>query len=135
MSVRVRYGLTAAISSTTAESKDLGDGSFEVVDDSLGEGGARKITLPGSAVDVAISMCDVADAKFLAIRVEPKDPNDDAHRVNFRLNSPTGDEIPIIPLGSDKEAYLMMTTTGLVSLYATNTGATDMSLTLFVAGD
>jgi hypothetical protein len=135
MSVRVRYRLDAAISSSSAESKDLGNGSYEVVDDSQGEGGSRKITLPGSATDVAISLCDVADAKFFLLRVTPKDQNDDAHEVKIRLNSPTGDEISVKPLGTTKEAYFMVTTTGLTALYATNTGSTDMSLTVFVAGD
>jgi len=135
MSVRVRYSLTAAVSSSTSENKDLGDGSFEVVDDSQGEGGARKITLPGSAVDVLVNLCDVTDAKFFLLRATPKDANNDCHEVKIRLNSPTGDEIPIKPLGTGKEAYLMMTTDGLSSLYVTNTGSTDMSLTLFVAGD
>lgn len=135
MTVRVRYSLTAAISSTTAEYKDLGNGSFEVVDDSQGEGGSRKVTLPGSATDVSIGMCDIADAKLFVLRITPKDPNDDCHEVKIRFNDPAGDEISIKPLGTGKEGYFLLTTTGLTALYATNTGSTDMSLTLFVAGD
>ena len=135
MSVRVRYGLTGIISSSSAESEDLGKGVFEVIDDSQGEGGSRKITLPASATDVAIAMCDIADATFFLLRATPKDPADDCHEVKIRINGVANQEIPVTPLGTTKEAYFMLTTTGLVSLHATNTGATDMSLTLFVAGD
>lgn len=135
MSVRVRYSLTAAISSSSSEAKDLGNGSYEVVDDTQGEGGARKVTLPAGATDVSIPMCDVADAKFFLLRMTPKDPNDDCHEVKIRLNLITNAEIPIEPLGTSKEGYFLVTTTGLTALFATNTGATDMSLTLFVAGD
>ena len=135
MTVRVRYGLSGAISSSTAENKDLGNGVFEVIDDTQGEGGSRKITLPASATDVSIGMCDIADAKFFMLRATPKDPNDDCHEVKIRFNLITADEISIKPLGTGKEAYILLTTTGVTALFATNTGATDMSLTLFIAGD
>jgi len=135
MSVRVRYGLSAAISSSSSESKDLGNGTFEVVDDTQGEGGSRKVTLVASVVDAPIAFCDVVNVKFLLIRITPKDPNNDCHEVKIRLNGIGADEISIKPLGTSKEGYFLITTTGLVSLHATNTGATDMSLTLFVAGD
>jgi hypothetical protein len=135
MSVRVRYGLSAAISSSSSESKDLGNGSYEVVDDTQGEGGGRKVTLVASVVDAPIAFCDVADAKFLLVRTTPKNPNNDCHEIKIRLNGIGADEISIKPLGTSKEGYFLITTTGLVSLHATNMGATDMSLTLFVAGD
>jgi hypothetical protein len=113
----------------------LGNGTFEVVDDTQGEGGGRKVTLLASAVDVPIAFCDVADVTFLLLRITPKDPNNDCHEVKIRLNGIAADEISIKPLGTSKEGYFLITTTGIVSLHATNTGATDMSLTLFVAGD
>lgn len=135
MSVRVRYSLAAAISSSSSETKDLGNGTYEVVDDTQAEGGGRKVTLLASAVDAPIAFCDVADVKFLLLRITPKDPNNDCHEVKIRLNGIAADEISIKPLGTSKEGYFLITTTGLVSLHASNMGASDMSLTLFVAGD
>lgn len=135
MSVRVRYSLAAAISSSSSESKDLGDGSYEVIDDLQGEGGGRKVTLLASAVDAAIAVCDIADAKFLLLRTTPKDPNNDCHEVKIRLNGIANQQISVKPLGTSKEGYFFITTDALISIHATNVGATDMSLTLFIAGD
>ena len=48
MPVRVRYKITAYVSSTTAEEKDLASQTWEVMTDTQGEGGSWKSTLqPG----------------------------------------------------------------------------------------
>ena len=135
MSVYVRFGITASVSSTSSEEKDLGSFVSEVLDPTQNEGGSRKVTLLGSAVDAQIALCDIADAKFLILKTEPKDPNDDGAEVKIRLNSPTGEEISVKPLGTGKAGYFLITTTGLTALYATNTGAEDMYLTIVIAGD
>lgn len=135
MPVRVRYAIQVAISSDDSEAKDLGNGDFEIVDDTQGEGGSRKITLAASAVDVALSVADVASAKFFLLRATPKDPNDSCHEVLIRLNGIANQQLSVKPLGTSKEAWFWITTSTLTSVHASNAGATDMALTIFVAGD
>lgn len=136
MAVRVRYSMKVQISSTTAEDKDLGNLSFEQVSDDMGEGGARKFTLAGSAVDVPLSLGNVASAKLVLIRTVSKDPTVALPEVKVRLNLITGEQISLLPVGSHaKEAHLLLTSAGVTALFASNIGTTDVELTLAVAGD
>jgi hypothetical protein len=136
MSVRVRYSVKVKVSSNSdSEAGDLGNLSYEVVDDQQGEGGARKFTLAAGAVDTPIDLGNVADAKMLFIRTNAKDPLDDP--VTIELNYPltTNDAIPVKPLGNAKEGHFMLSTDSLTALFASNPGAIDMELTLVVVGD
>jgi non-homologous end joining protein Ku len=135
MSVRVRYKLEIAISSTQAEEKDLGNGKYEIVVDSQGEGGSWKLTLPAGAVNVPIQLGNVTTAKFLVIRTTPKNPNATPSVVKFRRETVVGEEINVQSLTTSKEGYLMLTTDSLTALFASNPGTVEMDLTLFVAGD
>jgi hypothetical protein len=137
MSVRVRYGLKVQVSSTSSEDKDLGNLSFEVVTDSLGEGGTRKFTLAGGATDVAIDLGNVSSAKLILVRTAPKDPNETLPEVRLRLNSVVGEEISVSPIASSvKEAHGLLSSTGITALYATNSSASvEVELTVAVAGD
>ena len=70
MTVRVRYSVKVSVSSNSdKEDADLGNLSYEVVDDQLGEGGTRKFNLPASSVDIPIDLGNVADAKMIFVRV------------------------------------------------------------------
>jgi hypothetical protein len=106
-----------------------------VLTDALGEGGARKTLLLAGATDVQISLDAVADAKLLVITTVPKDPNEDPTEILLRFNSITGEQRSVAPLADCKEGFLVLTTTGLTSLFASNPGATDTELTVGLAGD
>ena len=135
MTVRVRYKLEVAISSTNAEEKDLGNGKYEIVVDSQGEGGSRKLTLPAGAVDTPIQLGNVTTAKFLMIRTTPKNPNATPSVVKIKRDTVLGEEIAIQSLTTSKEGYLVLTTDSMTALFASNPGTVEMDLTVFVAGD
>lgn len=134
MSVRLRYRVEVAVSSTEAEDRDLGNGKYEVVNDYEGEGGGWKTNLAVGATDLQIELPNIADAKFLMVRITPTDPNDDPSQVDLMLNSTGSTPIPVVAR-SNKEGHFLLSTTGLTALYATNAGSTAMSLTVFAAGD
>lgn len=136
MAVRTRFKVEVAISSTTAEERDLGNAKFEVVVDSQNEGGSWKTTLAGGATDVQIQLPNVASAKLLVVRTNPKNANDPAANVTLRKNSIVGEANVVAPLSTSKEGYYLITTDNLTALFATNGSATvAMELSVFVAGD
>jgi hypothetical protein len=135
MAVRLRYNLGAAVSSTTAEEKDLGNVSYEVATDDLGEGGTRKTFLPSGATDVSLDMGNVADAKYVAIRTNARDPTEPPGQIDVKLNSLVAVPLEIVPLGSEAEGHFMLTTTGLTDLFASNPGTVDMEIIITLAGD
>lgn len=135
MAVRVRYKLEVAISSTTAEEKDLGNVKWEVVTDGIGEGGGWKTTLAAAAADIQIPLDSIAAAKFLVVRTNAKDPLNTPGTINIRRNTVMGEEIAIVPLPSSAEGHFLLSTTGLTALYASNPGTVDMELTILVGGD
>ena len=135
MSVRVRYTLKAAISSTSAEEKDLGNLAFEVVTDSLGEGGTRKFTIAAGAVDVEVTLGNISSAKFVILRSVSKDPTLIVGELRYRRNTLVADQTPLVPLGEQKEAHALLTTSSLTGLFVSNVGTVDAELTVGVAGD
>lgn len=135
MTVRVRYKLEIAISSTQSEERDLGNGKYEIVVDSQGEGGCWKITLPPAAVNTPIQLPNVTTAKFIVVRTTPKNPNQTPSEVRLRRETVLGEEIVVKSLTTSKEAYFVLTTDSLTALFASNPGTVEMDLTLFVAGD
>ena len=135
MPIRIRYSLKIAISSTTAEEKDLANASFEVVTDDFGEGGVRKFTLAASTSDVAIDIGNVSTARFLAIRTNAKDPTLTPGSITIKRNGTGNEAIEILPIGTTKEGHLLMSTDNLTSLFATNPSTVDMEVTVFTSGD
>jgi hypothetical protein len=132
--VRTRYKIEAAISSSSAEERDLGNLKFEVVDDTQGEGGTRRFKLSGSVVDYPLELGNVTTAKLVTIRTSPSDPNDVLPEIRIKLNG--GSEyLSIKPLGTQKEAHFLISTNGVTSITATNTGTVGVDLTLGLAGD
>jgi len=104
------------------------------VNDLEGEGGGWKTNLAASATDEQVELPNIADAKFLMVRITPKDPNDEPAQVSLKLNDVGNTPIPIVARAG-KEGHFLLSTTGLTALYATNDGSIDMSLTVFSAGD
>ena len=136
MTVRLRYKLDIAVSSNSNEDKDLGHPVSEVVVDSQGEGGVFKTTLPASATDQEIKLDNIADAKFLALRVATVSAQDTLPTISVKRNAVGGEAVDIAPLSGASEAHFLITTTGLTALYATNPDASvSVELTVVMAGD
>ena len=135
MSVRVRYKLETAVSSTTAEEKDLGNRRYEVVSDGLNEGGSWKTRLLAGATDVNLSLRDVSSARLLVVSTNTVDPNELPGTIQIKRNSTGGEVIEIVPLPSSKQGHFMITTQGLTAIYASNPGTVNMEIVLAVAGD
>jgi hypothetical protein len=134
MSVRLRYKVTAAVSSTSAEENDLGNLKSEIVDDTSNEGGAWKTTLAPAATEV-INLDNIASAKFLALKFVSKDPTLVMTAVNLILNG--GSALSVFPVGAAKEAHFLISTTSITSLSLANTatGAVTVDVTICVVGD
>ncbi len=136
MPVRIKYSVKASVSSNSdIDDGDLGNLSYDVVDDQQGEGGARKFTLEAAAVDVPIDLGNVADAKLIFIRTNAKDPLDTPVPIELNYPLTTNDAIVVAPVGAAKEGHFLLTTDSFTALFASNPGAIDMELTLLVVGD
>jgi hypothetical protein len=134
MTVRLRYKFHATISSDQNELKDLGNASYEVVDDLHADGFSGKYTLLAGATNAQIPLMGVAAATFFAVRTAPKDSTMDCQPITLRRQTTSGEAIVVDPMGG-KEGLFAMTTAGLNAIYATNSSAVDMELTLFVVGN
>lgn len=135
MPVRVRYRIEVAISSTPAEEKDLGNVAFEVVNDDAGEGGTRKTTLAAGATDVSVMMNEISDASFIAIKTNAKDPTETLGAITLKKNAIGGEEITIQPLPGESQAHMLLSTTGITDLFASNGGTVDTEITVMAVGD
>lgn len=135
MSVRIRYRIEVSISSTSAEEKDLGNVVYEVVNDDSDEGGTRKTTLAAAATDVSVMLTEIAAAKFILIRTNAKDPTETLGAITVKQNSDAGEAIVIEPLPGASEAHLLLSTTGITDIFATNSGTVDVDITVMAVGD
>jgi len=136
MAVRVRYNLKIQISSDpTVEDKDLGNASWEVVSDEYNEGGIREFVLAAAASDVPVALGNIASGEMFAIRTKAKDPLEDPVEITIKRNTVGNEELPVKPLSETKEGHMLMSTSGLTALYASNPGAVDMKVAVAVVGD
>ena len=135
MTVRVRYTLELAVSSTTAEEKDLGNQAMQVIGDGSNEGGTRKVTIAATTSDVDVSMNQIADAKLIYVRTNAANSNDTPGTININLNATTNDDIAVVPLSGASEGHLLLSTTGVTALFASNPGSVAMEVTVVAVGD
>jgi hypothetical protein len=135
MSIRVRYKFIPSISSDANEARDLGNPLIEVYSDALVDGGSFRATVPALATNLQIAMPGIANVSFLAIRATSTDSSLAPVTVNLTKNSPSGEVIALVPFGG-KESLLVLTTSGITSIYASNPSTTtSMDLTFYVAGN
>jgi hypothetical protein len=135
MTVRVRYTLEASVSSTTAEEKDLGNQAFLTIGDGSAEGGTRKVTIAATTSDVDVTMNQIADAKLIIVRTNAANANDTPGTININLNATTNDDIAVVPLSGTSEGHLLLSTTGVTALFASNPGSVAMEVTVVAVGD
>lgn len=122
-------------SSTCNEERDLGNGTYEVVSDASGKGGAFKVIIPQSSVNLQVPLNGISEPALLAIRTTSKDPTLPPVSLDLRKNSTTGEVTTITPFAG-KEGFYMVTVSGLTSIFFTNASpSTDMEVTIFLAGD
>lgn len=135
MAIRIRLGVNVAISSTTAEDKDLGYSQYEIVSDAQNEGGNWKTRLAAGAVNIQAQLGNIASVKFLSIKTTVANPLDTPGLVQVRKDSPSGEIITVTPLTDTKEGHLIITTSGITAIYLSNPGTVDMDVTIAAAGD
>ena len=135
MSVRIRYKIEAAVSSSSSEEKDLGNLSFEVLSDAAGEGGVRKTLLAVGAADVSVGLNEIATATFILIRTNPHDQNDTPATIQIKKNGVGGEVTEVVPLNGSKNGHMLLSTSGITALYASNPGTVDMEITVMAVGD
>jgi len=135
MPIRIRQSATIGLSSGTQEKKDLGNTTWEVVTDGLGEGGTWKTLVPAGSTDLEIRMDNIAAVSFLAIKTSAKDPTQAPASLDFKRETVGGEIFTIEPLPNTKEGHLLMTTNSLTALFVTNSGSVDMEVIVIAAGD
>lgn len=134
MSVRVRYLVQASVSSTSAEEKDLGNVTFEVVTDVEAKGGTWKTVVPAESTDLALQLGNIANTQLLLLRVATSDPNDTLAAITIKRNSSGGEPQTVAPVGDAKEAIYLASTNGVTALYATNTLTFDVDVWVTAVG-
>lgn len=135
MPVRVRYDATIELSSGTQEQKDLGNVSWSVVTDGLGEGGTWKTLVPAAVTDLEIRLDNIANVNFLALKTTAKDPTQTPVALDFKKETVNGEVFQVKPLPSTKEGHYLITTDGITALFVTNTGSIDMEVIVTASGD
>lgn len=135
MSVRLRYSIIASVSSTSAEEKDLGNVSYEVVNDDSGEGGVRKTLLAAGVTDVSVMLTEISAARFVLIKTNAHDPTETLGAITVKKNVVGGEPITIEPLPGAKSAHFLMATTGITDLFASNAGTVDVDIIVMAVGD
>lgn len=134
--MRLRYRIEVSISSTYNEERDLGNTRWEVVTDQQTEGGVWKATLANGSTNVPLPLDTIADATFVAIRINPTDPNDTANAITIAINSTMSTPITIAPISQESQTgHFLLSTTGLTALYASNSGSVSMDITLVAVGN
>lgn len=139
MAVRLRFKISIGISSSDNEELDLSNFKTEVFSDTYGEGGCWKTLVPASSTDLQLTLPNFDEINFIAIRTTSLDPTLLPEEITIKFNGTGNDAIPIAPIGptedSPKEGWLLLSTSGLDSLYATNSSTTAMNVTVFACAD
>jgi len=133
--MRTRLKLSIAMSSTNAEDRDLGNGMYEVVTDSLEVGGSVKMTLVASEEGTLVYSAGSAASRIVVVRTTPRDPTQAAARVALHFNAPGNiDPVIVTPVGDAREGLFAGMLDGVTSIYASNLDDVDTHVTVFVAG-
>lgn len=135
MSVRLRYKVSVAVSSTNAESNDLGNTAFEVVTDAPNDGGVWKTKLAAGQTRT-LNLDDITSATFLMLRMTPTDPTLQMTPVNLSLNGAV-QPLTLKPIGDMDETLFLATTQSITQVTVANTdpAAVDIDIIIGTSGD
>ena len=98
-------------------------------------GGGWKTIVTAGSTNLQLRMDNLANVQLLVIRINSQNPTLPPNAISVMLNSTASTPIVIQPLGDCREGHMLLSTTGLTALYATNSGTTDMEVSLYVSGD
>ena len=134
MAVRLRYHIEASVSSSPADTKDLGNACFNVVSDAPSEGGIWKTRVIRNTT-VTLPLDSITEATFLMLRIVASDPTETLTPVNITLNGTA--TLSVAPVGGTKESHFLMSAEALTSLTVSNTatGAVDVDIIIGTYGD
>ncbi len=134
MSIRIRFKLAVAVSSSNKEENDLGNFKAEVVSDEPNEGGCWKTTVAAGAT-VTLDLDNITVASFLMLRATPKDPTETLTPVTLTLNG--GATFVMDPVGTMQESYFLLTSSSITSVTLANAdaAAVDIDVVIGTAGD
>ena len=135
MTVRIRYSIQASVSSTSAEERDLGNVSYEIVNDDPGEGGVRKTRLAAGAADVSVMLNEISTARFVLIKTNTRVATDTLGPVSIKKNNVGGEVTTVEPLPGATSAHLLLATSDITDLFASNPGTVDVEITVMAVGD
>jgi hypothetical protein len=132
--VRVRYTIQSAISSTSAEERDLGNTNWQIVTDQEAKGGTWKTVVTAGTSGLQIQIDNISVIQLLIIRIVANNPNQPPNGIVLNFNSPTGPQVLVQPLGDAQEGHMVISTDSVTALYASNPGVTDMAMTVIASG-
>lgn len=133
--VRLTFKAEFSISSTPADEKDLGNGLYQVRTDAMSEGGTWRTRVADAETDWEVRLDNIADAKFLFLRLTKVEETDPAPAITFKLDDVGNTAVPLSAPSDSEEGMLLLTTDGLSALYVTNASGYAVDLTVSVAGD
>ena len=128
MAVRIRHDIKITISENPSEINELGKTTPWVgTNDQQENGGSWTQNIAASVVDQLVDLNGLADATLLAIKSD--------ETISIKKNSAGGEPWTIQALGvSSLDGFFVISTTGVTSLYVSNAGAKDATVTFMVAG-
>lgn len=136
MAIRVRLNVEYAISSSPAESEDLGKRQFHIRTDGMNEGGSLKTVIPDGSTDLETIIPHVAAVGLIMIQTAPVDVNDVTGKsLTVKLEDAANDAIVIDPIPGKREGIFLLTTSALSKVYFTNASGFAIEIIIAFAGD
>ena len=128
MAVRIRLDIKATISENPGEANELGRTTPWVgVNDQQENGGSWTQNIAAATVDQLVDLNGLADGTFIAIKTD--------ETIDIKKNGAGGEVWTIQALGVGAlDGFFIISTTGVTSLYVSNSGAKDATVTFMVAG-
>ena len=128
MAVRIRLDIKVTISENPSEANELGRTTPWVgVNDQQENGGSWTQTIAAGTVDKEVDINGLADATFLAIKTD--------QTIDVKKNAAGGEPWTVRPLGVGAlDGVFIISTTGITSLFISNSSSKDAIVTFMVAG-
>lgn len=128
MTVRIKFDLKFSISEDSSGRRELGQADpWYGVTDAIDDGGTFRMLVPAGTSNMAVSIQSLTQLNWLAIKSD--------QTITFRKNSTSGEPTTLQALGTGApDAFMIMTTAGITSLYLSNAGSIDAEVVVSMAG-